>query len=195
MNTKFTLLLVAITVFLSSCAKETFLFSNNTGNYGAFHKAGTTISANEPAAASEEPVFTASTTVEPQLKANPADLKQVSTASRINALYNSDNKDLKTFRKEYKNIKKDFRKQHFSVSDSKKEANKIQNVKEGGGGFSIASLAVGVVGLLVAALLCGILAIIFAAIGLARGKYKGLAIAGLILGIIEVIIGIAVLAA
>ena len=57
----------------------------------------------------------------------------------------------------------------------------------GGGGWGIAAIACGFVGLFVAPLLLGPLAIIFGAIGLKK-DLKGLAIAGLILGILELLI-------
>lgn len=60
-------------------------------------------------------------------------------------------------------------------------------VSEGGGGWGIAAFACGIVGLLVAPLLLGPLAIVFGALGLKK-KLKGLAIAGLILGILELLI-------
>ena len=57
----------------------------------------------------------------------------------------------------------------------------------GGGGWGIAAIACGFIGLFVAPLLLGSLAIIFGALGLKK-DLKGLAIAGLILGIIELLI-------
>ena len=73
--------------------------------------------------------------------------------------------------------------------------NKPSSSKNGGewDWASIVSLAAGVVGLFVAPILFGIVAIVFGAIGMSRtsnGKRrgKGFAIAGLILGIIEVIL-------
>ena len=55
-------------------------------------------------------------------------------------------------------------------------------------GFSIASMVLGIVGLIVFALPCGILAIIFSLLGKKKGG-KGFAIAGLVLGIIDVVFG------
>ena len=60
-------------------------------------------------------------------------------------------------------------------------------VSGGGGGWGIAAIACGFVGLFFAPLLLGPLAIIFGAIGLKK-DLKGLAIAGLILGIVELLI-------
>jgi hypothetical protein len=60
-------------------------------------------------------------------------------------------------------------------------------VSNSGGGWGIAAIACGFVGLFVAPLLLGPLAIIFGAIGLKK-NLKGLAIAGLILGILELLI-------
>ena len=55
-----------------------------------------------------------------------------------------------------------------------------------GKGFAITSMVLGLVGLFVAALPCGILAIVFAAIS--RKKIKsGMATAGLVLGIIDLV--------
>lgn len=56
-------------------------------------------------------------------------------------------------------------------------------------GQSIASMVLGLVGLLIFALPCGILAIIFSALGRKKGG-KGFAIAGLILGIFDTVFGL-----
>lgn len=56
-----------------------------------------------------------------------------------------------------------------------------------GGGFGITSFVIGIVGLLFMGIVLGILAIIFGAIGMFNRKLKGLAIAGLILGIIDIV--------
>lgn len=56
-------------------------------------------------------------------------------------------------------------------------------------GLSIASMVLGLVGLLIFALPCGILAIIFSLLGKKKGG-KGFATAGLILGIIDVAFGV-----
>ena len=60
-------------------------------------------------------------------------------------------------------------------------------ISNGGGGWAIAALSCGVVGLFVAPIILGPLAIIFGALGLKK-NLKGMAIAGLILGIIETLI-------
>ena len=56
-------------------------------------------------------------------------------------------------------------------------------------GLSIASMVLGLVGIVIAALPCGILAIIFSVLGKKKGG-KGFATAGLILGIIDVVFGL-----
>ena len=56
-------------------------------------------------------------------------------------------------------------------------------------GMSIASMVLGIVGLIVLALPCGILAIIFSILGKKKGG-KGFATAGLVLGIIDAVFGI-----
>lgn len=60
-------------------------------------------------------------------------------------------------------------------------------------GQSIASMVLGLVGLLIFALPCGILAIIFSALGKKKGG-KGFATAGLVLGIIDVVFGLIAIA-
>lgn len=78
---------------------------------------------------------------------------------------------------------------------SNSKPNKPISTKEGGewDWASIVSLSAGVLGLFVAALPLGICAIVFGAIGMSRTsggkrKGKGFAIAGLILGILEVLL-------
>lgn len=68
------------------------------------------------------------------------------------------------------------------------EEEKIPPVQENKG-QSIASMVLGLVGLLIFALPCGILAIIFSALGRKKGG-KGFAIAGLILGIFDTVFGL-----
>ena len=55
-------------------------------------------------------------------------------------------------------------------------------------GMSIASMVLGLVGIVLFALPCGILAIIFSILGKKKGG-KGFATAGLVLGIIDVVFG------
>jgi len=69
------------------------------------------------------------------------------------------------------------------------EENNTQPVNEGKKGFSIASLVLGLVGIIVAAIPCGILAIIFGISGMKKAG-RGMAIAGLVLGIIDVVGGL-----
>lgn len=64
-----------------------------------------------------------------------------------------------------------------------------QEVKEEKKGMSIASMVLGIVGIVLFALPCGILAIIFSLLGKKKGG-KGFAIAGLVLGIIDVVFGL-----
>ncbi len=73
--------------------------------------------------------------------------------------------------------------------------NKVSRVSSGGGGdgfgFSIASLVLGIVAFMggPAGLICGVLAIVFGAIALKRSfRGRGLAIAGLVLGIVACIL-------
>lgn len=56
-------------------------------------------------------------------------------------------------------------------------------------GFSIASMVLGLLGLLLFPMPCGILAIIFSAIGIKKGG-KSFAVTGLVLGIIDAVFGL-----
>ena len=56
-------------------------------------------------------------------------------------------------------------------------------------GMSIASMVLGLVGIVLFALPCGILAIIFSILGKKKGG-KGFATAGLVLGIIDTVFGV-----
>ena len=68
------------------------------------------------------------------------------------------------------------------------EENNEMNVEEKKS-MSIASMVLGIVGLILFALPCGILAIIFSILGKKKGG-KGFATAGLVLGIIDVVFGV-----
>ena len=67
--------------------------------------------------------------------------------------------------------------------------NENQTTCEEKKGLSIASMVLGIVGLIIFALPCGILAIIFSIVGKKKGG-KGFATAGLVLGIIDVVFGL-----
>jgi len=67
-----------------------------------------------------------------------------------------------------------------------KEKNEM-NVEEKKG-MSIASMVLGIVGLIISSLICGILAIIFSVLGKKKGG-EGFATAGLVLGIIDTVYG------
>ncbi len=73
------------------------------------------------------------------------------------------------------------------------EDNKIINdnngIQEEKKGMSIASMVLGIVGLIIFALPCGILAITFSILGRKKGG-KGFATAGLVLGIIDAAFGV-----
>lgn len=69
-----------------------------------------------------------------------------------------------------------------------------KNTKEKkSGAFGIVSLATGIVGLLIASIIMGPIAMAFGIVGMINRKLKGLAIAGLIIGIIDVVAGIILL--
>jgi hypothetical protein len=66
-------------------------------------------------------------------------------------------------------------------------------------GFAVAALVCGIVGIFIANFILGPLAIIFGGIGLSRAnrgaKGRGMAIAGLILGVVDIVLFIVVIAA
>lgn len=74
-----------------------------------------------------------------------------------------------------------------------------EQVRAQGNGLAIAGLVCGIVGIFVGSIILGPLAIIFGAIGWSRANrgapYKGMGIAGVVLGSIDVLLFIIVLAA
>lgn len=74
-----------------------------------------------------------------------------------------------------------------------------ETVDRGGNGLAIAGLVCGIVGLVVFNIVLGPLAIIFGSIGLSRARHgaprKGMSIAALVLGIVDVVILVALIAA
>lgn len=98
--------------------------------------------------------------------------------TKIRNLYRPEITGIKEFREEYQNIKEEYKQKML-----------INPASEGGkgGGYSIASFVLAIVGLIVFGIICGLLAIIFGSIGLSRGYLKGLAIAGIIIGAIDII--------
>lgn len=105
-------------------------------------------------------------------------------SKKINNLYLS-NSDVKSFRKGYKEIKKEqvSKIKKLNRSDDPIGQTALPDTRPG---MSIASFVLGIVGLFVAGLICGALAIVFGVIGMKRGL-RGLAIAGLILGIVDIV--------
>ena len=113
--------------------------------------------------------------------------------AKIRNLYRTEN-DAKSFNKGYKEIRQQQVAKITGNNTIADDDTKSQPAAKSGAGFSIASFVVGLVGLLVAGLICGTLAVIFGAIGLKRGK-RGLAIAGMIIGIVDVVVVLIALAA
>lgn len=109
-------------------------------------------------------------------------------ADNLKGLYNSDVKDIKTFRKEYHKTKKELiTSLSLNIPGKKEMIERNSSLKHVGGGFSIASFVLGIIGFITQGYICGVLAIVFGIIGLVRGRRKGLAIFGLIFGILDII--------
>jgi hypothetical protein len=79
--------------------------------------------------------------------------------------------------------------------ENKVEVAKVVEEEKTGGGFAVASLVCSLVGIIFFGIIMGILGIIFGMLGLGS-KRSGLATAGLIIGIVDVVIvlfGLAIL--
>lgn len=110
-------------------------------------------------------------------------LKLAGVKEKIKMLQARENIDLNTYRKEYREIKKEVENNFVNSNLS----NDNLAPKGDGSGYSIAALVLGIVGLVLAGLICGALAIIFGGIGLSKKQKKGMAIAGIILGAIDIV--------
>jgi uncharacterized membrane protein YkgB len=75
---------------------------------------------------------------------------------------------------------------NIKANPSPRTTHKERNARSESAGFGIAALILGITGLVILGIVCGILAIVFGIIGMKR-RLKGLAIAGLTLGIIDVV--------
>lgn len=172
-----------------SCSKETFYFTSSTGIYhnnsGIIHPELNPENSLQSAEFTSPNVVGEITNIEQGLSEN------VSAAKRIKALYNSEIADVRTFRKEYKKIKFDYR-QKFSTS-SEITLKHITGAKSGGTFFGLISIISGIAGFLAYGIPLGVLAMVLGAIGLSKGKNKGLAIAGIALGFIDVLAVIIIL--
>lgn len=104
---------------------------------------------------------------------------------KINNLYRTET-DVKSFRKGFKEIK---RQQAAKLTISKKKDDPKPNTPKTtvNGGLSSASLVFGIIGLFVAGIICGSLAIVCGIIGINKGM-RGVATAGIILGIVDVVL-------
>lgn len=124
-----------------------------------------------------------------KLYVNPA---RERLTAKISNLYRTET-DVKSFRRSFKEIKrqqaakftKSFKKDDPKTKDPKSEVN---------GGFSSASLVFALIGLFVAGIICGGIAIVFGFLGLERGM-RGVAIAGIILGLVDIVATLAVIGA
>ncbi len=110
--------------------------------------------------------------------------ENVGQKSTNNILNKSEIKSLKYKVNLLKPVKSIFIKKFNSIN---KNYRSLSSSSNGGNGFSIAALVIGILGLFVLGWLFGPLAIIFGAIGMSRGG-RGMAIAGLILGILDLIL-------
>jgi len=100
-------------------------------------------------------------------------------------------KKLEVFMVKYSNGTKDVFTANNSTTNNSNTNNSSDKIKDAkqkkGGGFGIASIVLSLVGVFVAPFIFGPLAIIFGSIGMTNRKLEGLAIAGLIIGIIYLI--------
>jgi hypothetical protein len=110
--------------------------------------------------------------------------------AKIRDLYKTET-DVKSFRKSFKEIK---RQQATKLTISPKKDDPKTNVPKSSvnGGLSSASLVFGIIGLFVAGIICGSIAIVCGFIGMNKGM-KGVAIAGVILGFVDVVATLLVL--
>jgi len=111
-------------------------------------------------------------------------------AAEVKELFNKDYQDSRAFKSEYLSVKNKIK--LCIIPDLKKEQKKDGKEAKnapmaGGGGASITSFVLGIVGLFVAGIILGSLAIVFGIIGLLKRRFIGLAITGIILGMIDII--------
>ena len=69
----------------------------------------------------------------------------------------------------------------------------VENNQKQSRGFSITSLVLGIVSLIVFAIIAGPLAIVFGAIGISKEGKNGMAIAGIITGVIGIILWVIIM--
>jgi hypothetical protein len=112
---------------------------------------------------------------------NPAREKLM---QKISNLYRTE-KDIKSFRRQYKEIKRQ-EAERISRSGKTDEPKKDAPKRKVNGGLSSASLVFALMGLFVAGIICGVLAIVCGLIGMNKGM-QGVAIAGIILGVVDIL--------
>jgi len=103
---------------------------------------------------------------------------------KIGDLYRTEN-DIRSFNKGYREIKRQ-RIREFKKWCGTDDPVTTDTPRDTRPGLSILSFTVGVAGLFIFGIICGIFAICLGGIGIQRG-FKGLAIAGMLLGIIDII--------
>ena len=103
---------------------------------------------------------------------------------KISNLYRTE-KDIKSFRRQYKEIKRQ-EAERISRSGKTDEPKKDAPKRKVNGGLSSASLVFALMGLFVAGIICGVLAIVCGLIGMNKGM-QGVAIAGIILGVVDIL--------
>ena len=103
---------------------------------------------------------------------------------KISNLYRTE-KDIKSFRRQYKEIRRQ-EAERISRSLKTDEPQKDSPKRKVNGGLSSASLVFALMGLFVAGIICGVLAIVCGLIGMNKGM-QGVAIAGIILGVVDIL--------
>lgn len=124
----------------------------------------------------------------PEITTVSADATEGKLMDRVMNLYSEKSTTLPEYMHKRREIKEEVKR---SVHDKLHHSaaifpSSLDTEKGKGGGFSIISLFCALAGLLFARVLFGILAIFFAGVGMGKGVNKGIAIAGLVIGVFDI---------
>jgi len=133
--------------------------------------------------------------MEPVTTKGLPEISGMTLSARISNLY-QESSDISTFTQGYKSLKKEqadtfkekYTKKTGISSPSSPDDEQKPKAQDGGGGLSVISFLLAILGLLVAGIICGSVAVVCGVISINKNrKLKALAILGIIIGFIDII--------
>lgn len=177
---------IILVIFTTSCSQQQF----------AFRKTVRVKQTEQASVKKEKPALkSAESKVEPKEELVVADGENSVAQAPSNITTNPDKEAIVSIdeTKPDINVTPEWKEAAKTDADKTAKPGETDKTMDSGSGFAIAGFVLSLLGLLVAAIPCGVLAIVFGTLGL-KSDRSGLAIAALIIGAIDVALGIAYIA-